>query len=316
MSTKVTNVRKNTSTVAAYHSQMTNCDWLYVITGCSNKSMLMKSNCHKAEKQKNNKRKGKHVPITSNKIKSRRKARKITTLFHRLTKELKEVEDSIVVNEHERQQKVEHIKSKIDEIGGQEAYQEASILSTKFHRTSKWIFQILTKHHRRPKSREEPLRVLEVGAINTQLLSCPWLAVRAIDLSSKHDGIEQKDFFTLSPVGDFQVVVSSMVLNCVPDPQSRGKMLQLYHQHLKPSGFLFIMIPLTCLNNSKYMTFEYFTSILAATGFRILETKKSPKIAFFCAEKVENTFSAKSYLPIKAVCDGRSRNEFAIALIP
>ncbi|CCI10718.1 unnamed protein product [Albugo candida] len=276
----------------------------------------MRSQSQKGEKPKLRKRKKKHVSIAPKKSKSRRKARQITTVFHRLNKDLKEAEESMAPNVREKREEVERIKSKIREIGGHEAYQQASILSTKFHRTSKWVFQILTNHHRRPSSGEVPLSVLEVGAINTQLLSCPWLDVRAIDLNSMHDRIEQRDFFTLDPAGDFHVVVSSMVLNCVPDAQSRGRMLELYHKHLKPSGFLFVMIPLTCLHNSKYMTFEYFTSILAAIGFRVLETKQSPKIAFFCAEKIEDTLSAKPHLPVKALRHGRRRNEFAIALVP
>lgn len=41
-----------------------------------------------------------------------------------------------------------------------------SILSTSFHKTSKWVFQLLTKFDLRPKSKEMPLRVLEVRLLH------------------------------------------------------------------------------------------------------------------------------------------------------
>ena len=90
------------------------------------------------------------------------------------------------------------------------AYQEASALTTSRHRTAKYVFALLTRHGLRPGRGEPPLPLLEVGAVNTQLLSVPWLAVRAIDLRSTHPRIEQRDFFTLSPAAEFGAVVCSM----------------------------------------------------------------------------------------------------------
>jgi hypothetical protein len=55
-----------------------------------------------------------------------------------------------------------------------------------------------------------PLSGLQVGAVNTQLLSMPWLAVRAIDLRSTHPRIEQRDFFDVVPAAEFGAVVCSM----------------------------------------------------------------------------------------------------------
>lgn len=44
-------------------------------------------------------------------------------------------------------------------------YIATSILSTSFHKTSKWVFQLLTKFELRPKAKETPLRVLEVRSL-------------------------------------------------------------------------------------------------------------------------------------------------------
>lgn len=246
----------------------------------------------------------------------------MTTDFHRLTHELDGVKKDARLGADERRTRVAELTARIDAIGGRAAYQDASILSTSFHRTSKWVFQLLTRLGRRPQAKQPPLRLLEVGAINTQLLSCPWLDVRAIDLNSRHDKIEQCDFFSLSPEGEFQVIVSSMVLNCVPDPTSRGRMLQLYYEHLKPGGLLFLMIPLLCLRYSKFMTYDRFVQILEAVGFRLRETKDSPKVSFFCLERRDDEPpkcslkpAAKTPLfPKKLLVPGDKRNSFAVVV--
>lgn len=48
----------------------------------------------------------------------------------------------------------------------------------------------------------------QVGAINTRLVDVPWLDVRAIDLKSQHPRIEECDFFSLQPSGEYDVISS------------------------------------------------------------------------------------------------------------
>jgi 25S rRNA (adenine2142-N1)-methyltransferase len=126
-----------------------------------------------------------------------------------------------------------------------------------------------------------------VGAINLQLSNCPWLDVLAIDLNSRDERIRQCDYFSMQPGREYDVLVSSMVLNCVPQPQERGKMLRMHWEHLKTDGHLFLMIPLTCLRNSKYMNYASFVEILLAVGFHVREEKETPKLIFFCLQKSE-----------------------------
>jgi len=171
----------------------------------------------------------------------------------------------------------------LDEIGGRKAYQEASVISTKHFRSSKFVFQTLTKLGMRPKKGEPPLPLLEVGAINRQLLSCPWLQTRAIDLMQRDEGIECIDFFDITPEQKYRVLVCSMVLNCVPDARKRGDMIRMSFQHLQPGGLYFVMIPLLCLTHSPYMTDDLFMAALRHVGFEIVERKDTPKIAFVCA---------------------------------
>ncbi|KAF1318182.1 Rrna methyltransferase, partial [Globisporangium splendens] len=270
-----------------------------------------------ANAKKKVKKTRKALHIAAPKMKSRRKARQVTTDFHRLTHEVDKVKKDKALSGAEKQTKLAELNEQIDAIGGRTAYQDAS-----FHKTSKWVFQLLTKFGLRPKSKEPPLRVLEVGAINTQLLTCPWLNVRAIDLNSRHERIEQRDFFDLKAEGEFQVLVSSMVLNCVPDAVSRGKMLKLYYEHLQPSGHLFLMIPLLCLRNSKFMTYARFVEILKAVGFFVKETKDSPKVSFFCLEKKPESIETATLanasttvrFPHKLLVQSDKRNSFSVVL--
>lgn len=131
---------------------------------------------------------------------------------------------------------------------------------------------------------EAPLPVLEVGAVNRQLLSCHWLKVLAIDLQSRDDKIQQIDFFAIEPKRSFAVVVLSMVLNCVSDARQRGDMLRRCFDHLQPGGHLFLMLPLRCLHASPHMTDDHFVRALKFVGFDIRERKETPKIAFFCCQ--------------------------------
>ena len=74
------------------------------------------------------------------------------------------------------------LRRELLKLGGRTAYQEASELTTTRHRTSKWVFAIITQLGLRPTTNRHPLSLLEIGAVNTQLLSIPWLEVRAIDI--------------------------------------------------------------------------------------------------------------------------------------
>ena len=75
------------------------------------------------------------------------------------------------------------------------------------------------------KKKEPKLKVLEIGAINTHLLDVAFMDTMAIDLNSCNHRIKQIDFLKLKPRKEYDVVVSSMVINCVPTKELRLKML-------------------------------------------------------------------------------------------
>jgi 25S rRNA (adenine2142-N1)-methyltransferase len=221
-------------------------------------------------------------PLVPSAMKSLKRARRVTSEFHRIQREMEVVKVSNESNSPQKQQ----LERQLRELGGRQAYQEASVLTTGRHRTCKWIFAIITKLGLRPTKSQSSLALLEVGAVNTQLLSVPWLAVRAIDIKAQHPRIEQKDFFDLKPKCCYDAVVLSMVLNCVSSPLKRGRMLSLVREHLLPGGHLFLMIPRRCIENSPYCSFNVISEALSIVGLKVVETKLSPKVAFFCAQRV------------------------------
>ena len=278
-------------------------------------------------------------PLVSRPIKmtSRKRARKVTTMFHKLTKE----RDQAIADGNKEE--VSKYEKEIDEMGGREEYQRASQLSTSFHSTSKWVIghlkttgwlygikeeeeeekeadvkkkTINTTNKRKKKKRDQKrrnTRVLEVGAINTELLDAAEelkgatagndtstqqkqqekkfrLDVRAIDINSMDPRIEEHDFLDLPyPNSDinqrYDAIVCSMVINCVTNPKNRGKMLFRLYNHLRPGGLCFLTLPLFCLTKSAFLTYDIFTQMLASkkegVGFDVIHKKNSPRLAFF-----------------------------------
>lgn len=225
---------------------------------------------------------------------------------------------------------VKRCDQELTAIGGREEYQKASQLSTSFHSTSKWVIGTLAKtgwlygiqlknteanaladDQKKQKRQRRPTRLLEVGAINTELLDAAGeevpskddpnvsirkykLSVRAIDINSMEKRIEEQDFLTLPFSSDdvsqrFDVIVCSMVLNCVTTSLDRGKMLARLYHHLRPGGRLFLTIPKFCLTKSAFLTSEIFVKMLGTggVGFTVDETKESPRISFFICTRPE-----------------------------
>lgn len=264
-------------------------------------------------------------------MKSRKKARKITTLFHKLQKE----RDAAL--EKKDQKEISKIDKLLEDMGGREEYQRASQLSTSFHSTSKWVLGSLARRgwlygipldcktddtKDKKKRKRRTTRLLEVGAINTELLDASEeatsssegtnkkkkynLHVRAIDIHSMEKRIEEIDFLKLpysSPDLEerYDVIVCSMVLNCVTTPQDRGRMMAKLYHHLRPNGLLFLTIPLFCLVKSAFLTPEIFLEMLGrdGVGFDVIETKQSPRISFFVCSRPEKEKERRESIPMK-----------------
>lgn len=58
-------------------------------------------------------------------------------------------------------------------------------------------------------------------------------------------------------------------------------MLTHAHSYLKPSGLLYLVLPLPCLTNSRYMSHVRFTSILTTLGWTSVKQFDSPKLTYW-----------------------------------
>jgi hypothetical protein len=84
-----------------------------------------------------------NIPIGGSSIKSRRVARKVTSKFHELnnllvqkTLEMENDNNSNNANSNE----IQKLKRSIEELGGRNKYQEASIISTQHHQVLTLLF--------------------------------------------------------------------------------------------------------------------------------------------------------------------------------
>jgi 25S rRNA (adenine2142-N1)-methyltransferase len=275
-------------------------------------------------------------------------------MFHKLTRER-----DLALKEGDSK-KVKSCEKSLEEMGGRAEYQRASQLSTSFHSTSKWVLGHLANNgwlygiktspkaakaesetasrgeltpkdgHGRKRIPRRTTRILEVGAINTELLDAAGMAasalferkkgetkspqssessertknsihVRAIDIHSMEERIEEADFLQLplispdDPTKRYDVIVCSMVLNCVTTPVDRGKMLAKLYHHLRPGGLCFFTIPKFCVTKSAFLTHSLFVKMLGenGVGFTVKSTKESPRVAFFILERpMEDSGSA------------------------
>jgi 25S rRNA (adenine2142-N1)-methyltransferase len=280
---------------------------------------------------RNNKR---QRPLAPAPLRSLKRARQVTTTFHRLSRLL------VAAQANGDALEIARLTKQIEEAGGREAYQQASQVSTAVHSTSKWVMAHLVSNgwicgipeasnDNKDITTKRPTRLLEVGAINTQLLEAATrsngkLIVRAIDLQSSHADIEDADFLQLSldEHGRYDVIVCSMVLNCVNTAEERGNMIcRLYHFSV-PEGLVFITLPKTCLQLSPYIDEIAFLQILETVGFQVVEQKSSPKLCFFVLRRmtagstVATEEVLKRWATVKALRRGKKyrKNDFSIIL--
>ena len=108
----------------------------------------------------------------------------------------------------------------------------------------------------------------------------------------------------------------ALVLNFVASPQARYEMLKRTTLFLRKSNegdvfpALFVVLPLPCVENSRYLTMEHFLSIMSSLGYQLKESKQSKRIAYWLFHwtgVVKETSWNK-----KIIREGDKRNNFAI----
>jgi 25S rRNA (adenine2142-N1)-methyltransferase len=193
------------------------------------------------------------------------------------------------------------------------------------------------------------LSLLEVGALTTHNAcsrSTIFDRVVRIDLNSQSPGISQQDFMQRPLPGSdedrFDVISLSLVLNYVPDIVQRGEMLRRTTEFLlrrqtctaqdeqnsdvanvartsdrttAKVPCLFLVLPLPCIVNSRYMTETHLNEMMSTLGYALLHTKQSAKLYYslWRLEERPNGASRKTFRKVK-LNDGVGRNNFCVEL--
>jgi len=82
---------------------------------------------------------------------------------------------------------------------------------------------------------------------------------------------------------------------------------------VKIDGHVFIVLPLACVTNSRYLTNEMFVTLMTSLGFKLIQHKESNQLVFYHLQLKEKT---KPSAPWNRQCvrTGHNRNNFCIIL--
>lgn len=230
------------------------------------------------------------------------------------------------------------IATEIAALGGLEKYQQASLQGQRDDRggdSSRVLMEWLQPVTNLPKEPgERRLRMLEVGALSTDnaCSKSRLFDIERIDLNSQGKGILQQDFMERplphDAAGRFDLISLSLVLNFVPDPKGRGKMLLRTLEFLHEPGHyphatsrkafipsLFLVLPAPCVTNSRYLDEERLVDIMASLGYAKMESKATQRLVYYLWKRDTEVQSSRSF-PKEEIRRGSSRNNFAIVLKP
>ncbi|PVH85515.1 hypothetical protein DL98DRAFT_511568 [Cadophora sp. DSE1049] len=228
------------------------------------------------------------------------------------------------------------IAKQIELQGGIEGYQRASLTGQTNERggdSSKILMEWLepvVPALKELATKGQAARMMEVGALslNNACSRSHLFVVERIDLNSQAEGIKQQDFMErplpLDENEQFDIISLSLVLNYVPDPIGRGKMLLRTLEFLRAASpseglatflpSLFLVLPAPCVTNSRYLDEAKLESIMQSLGYVEVKKKLSNKLVYYLwrkdAPKPQRTVPFKK----EELRSGGSRNNFAIVL--
>ena len=188
------------------------------------------------------------------------------------------------------------INDEIEQLGGLSAYQRMSAISQGNDRGGgsekvfiEWLHEMGEATRRKGKER---LQLLEVGALKPfNYDSCSsWIRNTPIDLQSRHASILEQDFLLMDEKENYEkwdAISLSLVINFVPNAKDRGRMLCMAWNMLTPIGLLFLVLPLPCVENSRYTTFDTLQRLMMTIGFAEIKVrwKKGGKMAYWLFRK-------------------------------
>lgn len=266
---------------------------------------------HKKKKKKTAKKK----PVTFTKP-TIRKDKKLINKYHALKKLQEAVKKDNQLSTEEKSVKMTDLNTKLEKLGGIDAYQEASRLGEKRYggfNSAKWVVKQL-KENGIQAVKDQKLRLLDVGALSCNYTKQQsWIDCTSIDLNPQSHMITKADFLQLdSKAPKYDIVVLSLVINFEGDQVKRGEMLKQCTKITAVNGYLFIVLPLPCLMNSRFFSKELFLSITESLGFERI-TQHSSRRLYFVMLKNTGNVNLQSF-PRKTIRKGDGHNNFLILL--
>jgi 25S rRNA (adenine2142-N1)-methyltransferase len=196
-----------------------------------------------------------------------------------------------------------------------------------------WLQQSKIINSKAPDSNKvavAPLRCLEIGSLSSKneiSRKSGVIHMTRIDLNSQGPGIEQQDFMERPlPSSDdekFDIISLSLVLNYVPEATGRGDMLKRITDFLrvqptdvenatKTLPVFFLVLPLPCIKNSRYMDEPLLLRIMTNLGFTVQYKKKTAKLCYYLFHWNGTVTSLK--VDKKKIADRPVMNNFSIVL--
>jgi len=261
---------------------------------------------------------------------SSQKTRQLINEHHQLNKQITKAEldgDRAAADE---------LRKRIERLGGLKLYQLASLEGQSKERggdSSVVLMQWLQPIIGSVKRSGTKLRLLEVGALSTKnaCSNAGIFEIQRIDLHSQGEGILQQDFMERPiPNGDadqVDIISLSLVLNFVPSPVGRGDMLRRTCQFLDTCAraeseeqlrhtfpALFMVLPAPCITNSRYMSEERITCLMASLGYIMLHFKQTAKLVYYLWQLRDEPSPEDQDFAKKQVNPGPARNNFCVVL--
>lgn len=229
---------------------------------------------------------------------------------------------------------LKYIMNEIYENGGLKEYQLASRVGQDNNRggdSSKKLVEWL-KELKVGGYSEDKLTALEIGSLSVKnhISTCGIFSdIIRIDLANdaNSQGILKQDFMARPlPKDDserFDLISCSLVLNFVPTPIQRGDMCLRFEEFLKnqesqinDSGYVFIVLPLPCMNNSRYMDNNHFCNLMSHLGYTQMKHHEAKKICYFLfkRETPSRRKSSSNFTKKTKIHDKPGMNNFTILL--
>ncbi len=248
------------------------------------------------------------------KFKSTTESQRLISRYHTLLKL------EAAAQKENRPEDAEKYALEREALGGIDSYQKASIFGESTQQngefsSSAWVLKDIES--RTEQRTDTPLRLLDVGCVVDHYATTP-VSADCIDLNPQADGIIKADLIEYLPGARavYDAVVLSLCVNFEGDAQKRGRMLAKAATLTRPGGRIYLVLPLACVSNSRYMKHGRIVAMMKALGCGDHSVTKTSKLAMYIFTMGEEGCSGDPtrVFPRKLCRGGAQRNNFCIIL--